>query len=47
MKYNKTMDPKVIENILLERNPAKRQEILDKLSLQEIFEVLAILGHKE
>jgi hypothetical protein len=37
----------IAEQIIRERNPEKRQEILNNLSLQEIFQVLSILGHKE
>ncbi len=48
MKYNKYMDiNSIAEAIIFERDPEKRQIIIDKLSLQEIFEVLAILGRKE
>jgi hypothetical protein len=48
LKYNKYMDiNSIAERIIFERDPAKRQDILDQLTLQEIFEVLCILGHKE
>jgi len=50
LKYNKDMElsiSEIAEQIIRERNPEKRQEILNNLSLQEIFQVLSILGHKE